>query len=641
MKSKECLFSKAVFKSDIKRFLPFAIPVLVINLIIFPIIIYGMFSKKDPLEFEAFSLMSIVSDRILYVFAALFGIVVFSYLFRANKCNALHAFPLGRKALFVSNYLAGLVLLILPQLLAFAVAIPGVLSCAAEPSRMILVQLISIIAGSFIFYSTAVLSSMLSGNIFSAAVIYALINRCSSVISLVVSVLVARIGHGLGLANMDVLPSMFNVSAYDPSTSLFASKLCLIDDFREGFFGINEVEFVSFYKTIAVNCIIAVLFTALAFVLYRIRKLECAGDMVAFKITKPIIAVLVAFVASSLVSLFISIFISTTVAGFMLFFAAFYLINIFGVQMILNKTPRVFDKNKLILGFVSCAVIIAAIVFTANYQTNYVPKASKVKSVTVTSSYRMEITKQADIEDVTAFHEALKEKAKKVREGETNRITSIFDRVFDEEFMEGNYYYNNNINIQYTLENGKSVYRSYTIDETDKKLCDMLNSLEGKYPVKTLFENIEDVDYTVTGAYVEQYTDEFDGGYGINLEKAQLEKLLELYKKDSKELLSDYRTFDRFDSDKLVSRYYIQFTCTVDSKEEMEKLEKDYENYITDSSYDLLNISMYIEEGYGSSKGRFTISVDAVPEGTETFDYLEKLSYTHEEGPDFLNEIED
>lgn len=59
----------------------------------------------------------------VFVFGAASGIAVFSYLYQARSANMVHALPVSRKELFLTNYCSGLLFLLAPQFLAFCVAV--------------------------------------------------------------------------------------------------------------------------------------------------------------------------------------------------------------------------------------------------------------------------------------------------------------------------------------------------------------------------------------------------------------------------------------------------------------------------------------------------------------------------------------
>ena len=65
--------------------------------------------KKEPSKKSIFQ---------LFLVAIVIAAAVFGYLYQSRSANMIHAFPVTRTELFVTNYLSGLALMAIPQLLA-------------------------------------------------------------------------------------------------------------------------------------------------------------------------------------------------------------------------------------------------------------------------------------------------------------------------------------------------------------------------------------------------------------------------------------------------------------------------------------------------------------------------------------------
>ena len=112
--------------------------------------------------------------------AAVMGLVcamaVFSYLYSSRSACMMHALPLRREALFLTQYLAGLSFLLLPQLAVFALtaATEAALGCLA---LWPLVQWLLAQGGlCLFFYSFAVFCAMFTGHLAALPVFYGVLN---------------------------------------------------------------------------------------------------------------------------------------------------------------------------------------------------------------------------------------------------------------------------------------------------------------------------------------------------------------------------------------------------------------------------------------------------------------------------------
>ncbi len=625
MKSNRCLFNKAIFKSDIKRFLPFAIPLLIVDLIIFPIIIYSNFNlPNDPLLLEDFVGISVAAEVFCFAFSGLFALLVFSYLYKANRCNAIHAFPIGRKGLFVSSFLAGYVLLTVPQLIGFAVSIPGIVTASKETAKILLMQFTSIFAESFIFYSVGVLAVMLAGNIFAGAVIYLIINFFFPAVNAITNVLVSSISVGIS----DFESNLFNSLAFSPVTELVAYKSFEAyagTDLEDWSLAVGLQAFNSYYERVVIYLIVAVVFIALAYVFYKIRKLECAGDMAAFKIEIPIISVIVMFVGGSLMSMFVNIFVPYKALGFILLFIAFSFVVFIVTQMVLRKTPKIFTVKNMLLWAISCAVIICSIYLTSLYRTNYIPKVSKIYSMTVDGSYDITIKDEKVLLQAEKFHKALIENEKQKERNET----SLFDRVYDYYNYDG--YDRYQIQIGYVLKNGKTADRYYSFTPRETELVKMLDDLETLQHPDSVFTKLDGVEFTVDYVRCTEIKDQYDeekyiSPYGVD--PTELFASCEKYVNAMTETYTTSKGISDEQYNRTATEYRVEFECSAKSQEDMNRLGNNGMYY-----YDPMGNEIGSQYGYTLNDNgeyeygpvyKFTVTV-YVKNGSEPYKMLSEI----------------
>lgn len=577
MKSNKCLFNKAIFKSGIKRFLPFAIPLLIINLIIFPIIIYSNFNLPDnPLDMESFAGMSIASDVFNFGFSGLFALLVFSYLYKANMCNAIHAFPIGRRGLFVSNFVAGYALLVVPQLIGFAVSIPGIWFTSKVTSKILLMQFTSIFAESFIFYSIGALAVMLAGNIFAGAVIYIIINFAVPAVRTIFNLVVSSISYGMLGFGEGLFSSALTFS---PVTELIAYKMMFTYGEIEELEGVSISAMDSYYPKAALYLAVAIVAIALAYLFYKLRKLECAGDMVAFRIEVPVISVIVTFVGGALLSMFVSIFVPFKITGFVILYVAFSFVVFIITQMILNKTPKIFNLKNMLLWAISCVVIIAGFYFVSVYRTNYIPTVSKVNVMNVNSSYDITIKDEETIRLAEQFHKALIENEKHKPRSQDG----FFDRVFDGSYSDDGLP-DYDITIGYVLKNGRKVSRHYSFTTKETELVKMLDRLESLKHPDSVFTKLENLNYKLERCSYEVIFDDYTSE-GNAVPKEMYQELFNACKESTNSLMAYYTTSKDISNEQYnqaLTEYRIDFKCKISEDESKKKLEKDIAGYFYD-----------------------------------------------------------
>ncbi|MBE6835505.1 MAG: hypothetical protein E7515_04560 [Ruminococcaceae bacterium] len=635
MKSNRCLFNKAIFKSDIKRFLPFTIPLLIIDLIIFPIIIFSNFRLPDNLlELETFTGMSIASDIFSFGFSGLFAILVFSYLYKPNMCNALHAMPIGRKGLFITSFLAGYILLVVPQLIGFAVSLPGIFIFSKEAVAIVVLQLVSIFAESFVFYVSGVLAVMLAGNIFAAAVLYFIINFVCVAVASVVHLVVTGIGHGLVSTEIGITPVL-----YSPISDFIAYKLGFVmsDEILYATELVEQFNFSNltdyYYPRVIIYFAVSLVILAVSYVLYKIRKLECAGDMVAFKSEIPVISVIVMFVGGSLMSIFLSLFVPFRLIGFVIFFIAFSFVVFIITQMILRKTPKIFNLKNMLLWVISCFLIIAGLYALSVYETNVVPSVSKVEKASFNASYDMEISDSEGVEKAKKFHKALIENEKH-KKRERDEDETFFDYFFDGLVgMDTDYH----ITVTYTLKNGNMLMRNYSFDEKDKELVEMLHELEKTYPPTGVFDKLKDVGFDIKdiSIYDNSWSEQDHAAPVIREENYAdfFEACTGYFDKVLSEYVTEPDSFDEYgdiyDEDGELTLFEVEICCRTTDKKSQEAFEKLYYEAPDPSGVNVAHYGgnfYYLDDEDGSLNEEEYYVTFSVTEGTELFKLIETYS---------------
>jgi hypothetical protein len=565
---------------------------------------------------------------------------VFSYLFKPSTCNAIHAFPVGRRGLFITNYLAGYVLLTVPQLIGFAVSIPGIYITSKQFGAILLLQIVSIFAESFVFYTTGVLAVMLAGNIFAGTVIYFIINFFTVAIESVANVVLTRLGYGLSFSG----DFTFGIFSFSPITEFITYKLAAVFSATDLLTANEVVDLTSgsvladvwsaYYPRVAVLCGVSVVFGILSYIFYKIRKLECAGDMVAFRIEIPVISVIVLFVGGALMSMAVCVFIPFKIIGFVLAFIILSFACFIGCEMVLNKTPKVFSVKNIILWAVSCAVIIAGLYALSVYKTNYTPDPEKVEEIKIITSYDIHITDEDEMKAVERFRkELIKNARKNNHKDKDGEDSGLF------EFL-GDIFYDNDYNVSffYKLKDGSMIMRTYGFDKEEKELVKALNDFERKHPPESVFDKLEGVDFEITDVSIMNwYWDTGEGDYP-EIPKKDYEKILDASRDYVEEQLDGYITepvntddesdySDENDEDENISFYDVTFECRVNDEESKKKFEKLDEYIYDEGGARMEKQTEYSEDGWRATESHsFTLTVTGIPSDTELFKLLDSYA---------------
>ena len=314
MKSKTSLFNKTIFRKDITRFWPLWALQLVAGLLV---LIAPMMSELSYMSSihagtdEKMSFMvTLIKNSCLSPYTMSAGIVVavcvFLYLTRERDAYTIHSFPFTRTTLCVSHYLAGLVILLVPPviielLLALIAQFHGL-----NVIFVVMIFLLEWLIQTFFFYSLACAVVMLTGNPFMSLVIYAVLNFLAAGVHMLYSSLAELFVYGnqvgsYGYMNgetVKVLTPVYNFLRNICNNNPAVYRI-LQDDTRV----INYKEMLQLVGSTAYYILPAILFVVAALMLYRARKLESAGDMVAFNWGRPVFRVVFVFCTSLLFAL--------------------------------------------------------------------------------------------------------------------------------------------------------------------------------------------------------------------------------------------------------------------------------------------------------------------------------------------------
>ena len=386
--------------------------------------------------------------------AALVGVLAamaaFSYLYSARSACMMHALPLRREGLFLSQYLAGLTMLVLP--LAAVALVTLAVGMAALPSwgwsqalPSVGIWLACMSGVSLFFYSFACFCAMFTGHLLALPVFYAILNWLAMVINFLVTALMEQFFYGYAA---DYMPQW--VEYLTPVYQLtWACGWGPREDLPVGSGALASPQLVALYAGIGV------VFALLALWVYKGRQVESAGDVVSVPLMRPVFKYGVAFCAGLCLGVF-----TTQILGWyntestpilvtcvLLWTAAGY----FAAEMLLKKSFRVLKAWKGCAAALAVMAFLCAVcVFDLFGVETRVPDPDRVISMEANAgmgypgdSGRLELvtSDREIIEQVTALHQAI------VNERERAGTEAGDDYI--------------SLWVTYRLENGSTLSRQY------------------------------------------------------------------------------------------------------------------------------------------------------------------------------------
>jgi len=485
MQSKRSCFNSTLVKKNLTRFAPLWV-------LYFLCLAGGMtllYSDRSAAgqNTESFWFASRVCENIRFMgvvnllYAPLAAMLLFGDLFQARMCNPLHALPLRRETMFFSNVLSGIFFSLIPTGVITLLILPVLFGSYVENAWQIgLLWFAGVNLEFLCFFGIAIFSVFCTGNRVAMAMVYTVLNG---------------VGFGLfTLVNTLYTPMLYGVVTPDrlathltPIADLLSDSLLEVENYfqvegRAYTTGVRQAAFYlhAAYGKLFVWAGVGIVFGCLGLVLYRRRKLECAGDPIAVPSLRIVFQIACTVGGAVLVVVMGQLFLGFSNHSYAwekyLLSACGLVVGWFAGKMLLARSVRVFGlKNWPGLAAVALvmALSLAATHFDVLGIASWVPEAEKVRSVTV-DNYRstIELTEEADIRQVLHLQElALEEQIQQpgaypiayletLEPGTMVTYPSNTIALYDQE---SEYRQANGLTLTYNMANGRTVTRRYVI----------------------------------------------------------------------------------------------------------------------------------------------------------------------------------
>ena len=293
MQSKTSFFNRTLFRKNLSRYWPlwgFAsfVGFLAPAALLVRVIQSGETSVAPLRVREIYYYL--VADAVPIVsiaYAILCAMAVWSYLYNARSVGMMHSLPIRREGLFLTNLLSGLAMMAIPYLVAGGLGTLLFACCGGFDAWGTLATTLAVIGQSVTFFGLATFCAFLTGNIFALPVLYFLLNFLAPL--------------GDWLCNLFARGFLFGFTADYSGTVDF---LCPMVYLTQRLYVNSEYETVRDsaleYQNrltsvtlenawlIAAYAAAGLVFLALAYLLYRRRESERAGDVVAVRVFRPV-----------------------------------------------------------------------------------------------------------------------------------------------------------------------------------------------------------------------------------------------------------------------------------------------------------------------------------------------------------------
>ncbi len=566
-------FFKTHFKNTILENKKFLFIVSVLHLIGYPVIAFTIryYSEHPDNTDESYAIASCIALAIAILSGAIIAISIFNYLYKKSTVDMNLSLPLTTRQRFLSEYLAGLTIYIVPAIIGGLIGTVILLTGKHELMEVVKYTIYIgsiVIIGMILYYSLTVLILSCCGSLFETILSTLLIN--------------AMIPASIYLLSYTIISNdSFGLS----SNSLFLNQIFISSPIGNAAFIIYFFDNVNMYGNVNTNLyvhwliptlIFTVLIVLLSYFLYKKRKAEQVSKPYVYKF---IYYAILFFVTFCIISIFK---VSTGSSDYTAqtdstpidasFFPAVMCSGIvfFIMEIISNRGFKKFWLSILkFAGTITCIYAVLLLCHATNgFGVNkYVPLESAVDNVIIdfdnTSTYNLPIRNKHTIHDVVSLHEkVIKEKY----EDKNTSHKEIPESELDQRIKNGALatYNRNDISITYYLKNGSILTREYNV--SDEQMEQLYASM-------------------MTGRdYAEYCYHKLSYSFAFRVENDKNARNIEIYNKINQKISTTKLTVDEFS--KLIKAY----------KNDIENMSAD--SFYTDKIIGTIDLEYPIRESF-------------------------------------------
>ncbi|MBQ6207135.1 MAG: hypothetical protein IJK52_08635, partial [Oscillospiraceae bacterium] len=402
MKSKTSFFNPTLYRKNLTRFWPLwgltaffgaLIPLSLIMMRLRGDLNIGIETKAEFARLY-YSGVVVFVPIVMLGYSILCAMAVWSYLYNARSVGMMHTLPIRREGLFVTNFLSGLTMVGIPWAVTGVLCVILSLMCGAFSAGPLFLTCLCVFAEGVLYFSTATAAAFLTGNIFALPFLYFLLHFLAPLLDSLITTFSSNMIFGL------------SSRVYTGVVDWLSPTVYLVNHVRENSVyeqipipgqpnvtqGVLQSVTLENAWLIGVYMLVGLALLGVAYLLYRYRHSECAGEVIAMNWGRPVfrygIAALLALGGGQLLYIIffesfdidqspyhvLPLIICMLIAG---------AIGYYGASMLLAKTLRVFKGSGRGMAIVAagCVVVCCAVGFDLFGVARRVPSVNSMRYV--------------------------------------------------------------------------------------------------------------------------------------------------------------------------------------------------------------------------------------------------------------------
>ena len=574
MRSKTSYFNGTLFKKNLSRYWPLW-GLASFGGAMFPLamlleLLHNGFRFWSPLETRQayYTVLSYGVPVISIVYAILCAMAVWSYLYNARSVGMMHTLPIRREGLFVTNVLSGLTMMAIPYAVTGVLLVLVSLLFGGFEPMGVLVTVLGVMGESLFFFGLATFCAFIVGNVFMLPALYGLLNFIAVLTDFMVNLLAQGFCFGLNSSYSGTVewlsPVVYLIQKISPNSTY--ETQWVTDRLGGQRYETSVLTSVTLENgwLIAAYAAVGAALLGLAWLLYRRRRSESAGDVVAVGWMKPVFRYGCAAYAAILGGRLLYALLWESFQNgqyfallpMILCMIAGGAVGYYAASMLLAKTPRVFKttwKGMLAVAL-GCAALCGAMKYDLFGVTRRIPAPDSVKLVNVYAAdsnyYLTPGQDDALIEKVRALHQAIisdKDYALTTASAATEAYSGADGEVP---------YAYTTVRFTYTLNSGLKVERRYNLYLTQNRMARegtydyLLDQLINSPEMRQKCIRWRDEGFQLDGAWIDTWRDYSD------LSSREVGLILDAVAKDAEN--GDWGVYDWFRVDNDADSYEIQ-----------------------------------------------------------------------------------
>ena len=589
MRSKTSCFNGTLFRKNLSRYWPLW-GLASFGGAMFPLamlleLLHNGFRFWSPLETRQayYTVLSYGVPVISIVYAILCAMAVWNYLYNARSVGMMHTLPVRREGLFVTNVLSGLTMMAIPYAVTGVLLVLVTMLFGGFEPVGVLVTVLGVMGESLFFFGLATFCAFIVGNVFMLPALYGLLNFIAVLTDFMVNLLAQGFCFGLNSSYSGTVewlsPVVYLIQKISPNSTY--ETQWVTDRLGGQRYETSVLTSVTLENgwLIAAYAAAGAALLGLAWLLYRRRRSESAGDVVAVGWMKPVFrygcAVYAAILGGRLLyALLWESFQNGqyfAILPMILCMIAGGAVGYYAASMLLAKTPRVFKttwKGMLAVAL-GCAALCGAMKYDLFGVTRRIPAPDSVKLVNVyAAGSNYYLTPGKDdvlIEKVRTLHQTIIDDKDYIMSTAEGRSVYM-------ETEEGSYtigapaseivstsvssFANTSVRFTYTLNSGLKVERRYNLYLTQNRMARegtydyLLDQLINSPEMRQKCIRWRDEGFQLDGAWIDTWRDYSD------LSSREVGLILDAVAKDAEN--GDWGVYNWFLADNDADSYEIQ-----------------------------------------------------------------------------------